>query len=577
VTVGQTASFTVTATGSTPLSYQWQKNAANIAGATAAGYTTPATTTADNGTTFRVVISNTAGTVTSNAATLTVNPVQSSVNVLTYHNDNARTGQNLNETILTPPTVNSTNFGRKGFLSVQGLVDAEPLYVSNVMVGGAMHNVVFVVTELDLVYAFDADTFTQLWQVSVLGVNETPSDNRGCSQVTPEIGITSTPVIDLNAGPHGTIFLVAMSKDAGGNYHQRLHALDLSTGAEQSGSPTTIQATFPNAGGQLTFDPAQYKERASLLLLNSVIHMGWASHCDDAPYNGWVMGYNESTLQQVSVLNFTPNGSDGSVWMSGAGLAADSSANIYFLAANGTFDTTLNASGFPVNGDYGNAFLKLATSGNSLSVADYFTMHNTVSESNQDQDLGSGGALVLPDLKDGAGSTWHLAVGAGKDAIIYVVNRDSMGKFNPNNDNAIYQEITSNGLGSGVFAMPAYFNGTVYYGAVNDSLKAFTITNAKLVTPPSSRSANSFAYPGTTPSVSANGASNGIVWAVENSGGTGILHAYDATNLADELYNSNQAGTRDQFVDNKFVTPMIANGKIYVGTPTGVVVFGLLH
>jgi len=207
-------------------------------------------------------------------------------------------------------------------------------------------------------------------------------------------------------------------------------------------------------------------------------------------------------------------------------------------------------------------------------VADYFTMHNTVAESNVDQDLGSGGALVLPDLTDSLGHTLHLAVGAGKDAIIYIVNRDSMGKFNPTSDN-IYQEITSNGLSAGVFAMPAYFNGTLYYGAV-DSLKAFAIASAQLVTPPSSKTASTFAYPGTTPSISANGTANGIVWAVQNSGGTGILHAYDATNLANELYNSNQAGTRDQFSDNKFITPMIANGKVYVGTPTGVVVFGLL-
>jgi hypothetical protein len=577
VTVGQTATFNVIATGTAPLSYQWQQNGTNITGATAASYTTPPTTTADNGATFQVVISNSAGTVTSNSATLTVNPV-SSINVLTYHNDNARTGQNLNETILTPVTVNSTNFGKKGFLSVQGLVDAEPLYVSNLTISGASHNVVFVVTEHDLVYAFDADSFTQLWQVSVLGPNEVPSDDRGCTQVTPEIGITSTPVIDLNAGPHGAIFVVAMSKDANGNYYQRLHALDITTGAEQSGSPTTIHATFPKATGQVTFDPGQYKERASLLLLNGVIYLSWASHCDYAPYSGWVMGYSESTLQQVSVLNFTPNGSEGAVWMSGAGIAADTLGNIYFLAANGTFDTTLNANGFPVNGDYGNAFMKLATSGNALSVADYFTMHNTVLESNADQDLGSGGALVLPDLQDGLGNTWHLAVGAGKDAIIYVVNRDSMGKFNPSNDNAIYQEVTSNGLGSGgVWAMPAYFNNSIYFGAVRDALKAFTITNARIVTPPASQSAGAFSYPGTTPSISANGTSNGIVWAVEKNGNTGILHAYDASDLANELYNSNQAGTRDQFVDNKFITPMIANGKVYVGTPTGVIVFGLLH
>src|SRR6266850_1944689 len=502
-------------------------------------------------------------------------PTTAQTNVLTYHNDNARTGQNLNEILLTLSNVNATNFGKLGFLSVDGLVDAEPLYVSNLTVAGNQHNLVFVVTEHDSVYAFDADTFAQLWKVTVLGSGETTSDNRSCGQVSPEIGITSTPVIDLNAGPHGTVFVVAMSKDSFGNYHQRLHALDVTTGAELSGSPTTIQATFPNATGQVTFNPKQYKERAGLLLLNGVIYTTWASHCDITPYTGWVIGYSESTLQQASVFNFTPNGSDGSVWMSGAGPAADSLGNIYFLAANGTFDTTLSANGFPVNGDYGNAFIKLSTSGN-LSVADYFTMHNTVAESNVDQDLGSGGALVLPDLTDSLGHTLHLAVGAGKDAIVYIVNRDSMGKFNPTSDN-IYQEITSNGLSGGVFAMPAYFNGTLYYGAVNDSLKAFAIASAQLVTPPSSKTASTFAYPGATPSISANGTANGIVWAVQNSGGTGILHAYDATNLANELYNSNQAGTRDQFSDNKFITPMIANGKVFVGTPTGVIIFGLLN
>jgi hypothetical protein len=268
--------------------------------------------------------------------------------------------------------------------------------------------------------------------------------------------------------------------------------------------------------------------------------------------------------------------------MSGGGLAADNSGNIYFLAANGTFDTTLNASSFPVNGDYGNAFMKLSTGGNSLSVADYFAMHDTVAESTVDLDLGSGGALILPDLKDGSGTTWHLAVGAGKDARIYVVNRDSMGKFNPNNDNAVYQEVISAfscapGVFECVFSTPAYFNNTLYYGAVADYLRAFSIANAKLVAPAASQSSVLFAYPGTTPSISANGTSNGIVWAVEaRTSTTGILHAYDASNLATELYNSAQAGTRDQFVQNKFITPMIANGKVYVGTPTGVIVFGLL-
>ena len=505
----------------------------------------------------------------------------SAVNVLTVHNDNARTGQNLTESILTTSNVNSANFGKLGTLSVDGLVDGEPLYVSNLTVAGSAHNVVFVVTEHASVYAFDADTFSQLWTVSLLGSNETTSDNRMCSQVTPEIGITSTPVIDLTAGAHGTIFAVAMSKDSSGNYHQRLHALDITTGAELTGSPVTIQASFPGTGanssnGNVIFAPAQYLERAGLLLMNHVIYTSWASHCDNQPYTGWLISYNESTLQQASVFNVTPNGGEGAIWMAGAGLAADTLGNIYFLDANGTFDDTLDSSGFPANGDFGNAFLKVSTSGNALAVADYFTMFNTNAESSVDEDLGSGGAMILPDLKDTSGNTWHLAVGAGKDAHIYVVNRDSMGKFNTTTDNAIYQEIDG-GLSGGVFSMPAYFSNTVYFGAVGDSLKAFSIANAKLGASAASKSAISYGYPGASPSISANGTSNGIVWAVQN-GSTGVLHAYDATNLANELYNSNQAANnRDQFSDNKFITPMIANGKVYVGTPNSVVVFGLLQ
>jgi hypothetical protein len=577
VTAGQPATFTVAATGTAPLTYQWFLNG-TAAGTNSNTYTISQTTLGQTGAQIYVMVTNAAGHATSNTVTLTVNAAQtSSVNVLTYHNDVARTGQNLNESILTTANVKSANFGLVGNLSVDAGVDAEPLYVSNLSVGGGVHNVVYVVTENDSVYAFDADTFAQLWHVSVLGANETASDNRGCGQVSPIIGITSTPVIDLSAAAHGEIFLVAMSLDNGGNYHQRLHALDLTTGAEVSGSPTTIQATFPKTSGTTTFDPKQYKERAALLLLNGVIYTTWASHCDAGPYTGWIMGYNETTLQQTSVLDVIPNGSDGAIWMAGDGPAADSSGNIYFLDGNGTFDDTLNSNGFPEHGDYGNAFIKLSTSGNSLSVADYFTMSNTDAESDADQDLGSGGEMLLPDVQDTQQNTWHLAVGAGKDGHIYVVNRDLMGKFNTSNDSAIHQEIDTNGLSGGVWSMPAYFNNVVYYGAVSDHLRAFSIANAKLTTPAISMSATSFGYPGTTPSISANGTSAGIVWAVENNG-SGVLHAYDATNLGTELYNSNQAAnSRDHFADNKFITPMIANGKVYVGTPNSVAVFGLLQ
>ena len=507
-------------------------------------------------------------------------PTPGVVQVLTYHDDNSRSGQNTQETVLTTANVNSTSFGKVGFDTVDGKVDAEPLYVPGVTIGGTSHNVLYVVTEHDSAYAFDADTGTQLWHVSVLGANETTSDPRGCGQVEPEIGITSTPVIDPKAGAHGIIYMVAASKDSSGNYHQRLHALDLTTGAEVSGSPVEITATYPSMGpqssnGQLVFDPKQYNERAGLLLLNGVVYLAYSSHCDIQPYTGWVMGYNENTLAQTSVLNLTPNGSEGSIWQSGAGPAADSSGNIYFLDANGSFDTTLNANGMPANGDYGNAFMKVSTSSNKLTPADYFTMSNTVAESNADEDLGSGGAMLLPDEMDASGTVRHLAVGAGKDANIYVVDRDNMGKFHASG-NTIYQEL-GGALSGQEFGMPAYWNNTVYYGAVGDSIRAYPITQAKLATSPSSKTAHQFPYPGATPSISSNGTSNGILWAVDNSN-PAVLYAYDATDLTKELYDSSQAAAgRDQFgPGNKYITPMIVNGKVYVGMQTGVAVFGLL-
>jgi hypothetical protein len=516
-------------------------------------------------------------------------PPQSSLrvagSVLTQHNDNARTGQYLNETILAPSNVNSARFGLVGKLAVTGSVDAEPLYVSQLPIDGAARNVVFVATEHGMVYAFDADALgPPLWQASVIPPNEKPSDDHNCAQVTPEIGITATPAIDLSAGPNGAIFVVSMSKDAAGNYHHRLHALDLVTRAELNGGPVEIQASSTSLTGPIAFDPGQYEARSALLLANGSLYIGWSSHCDVPPYTGWIMAYAESTLRQTSVLNVTPNGGAGGIWMSGGGMAADPSGNIFLLDGNGTFDASLDAAGMPVMGDFGNAFLKLSTKGNVLRVADYFAMHDTLVNSSQDRDLGSGGLLLLPDLKDDSGKTRHLAVGAGKAdfitgrAIIYVVDRDAMGKFHPDSDRAVYQHVEA-ALGGkdGVFALPAYFNNTVYYGAQGDFLKAFPIAHAKLAERSASHSLTRFTYPGTTPSVSANGPANAIVWAVEAST-PGVLHAYDATNLAHELYNSNQApGGRDQFVENKFITPMIANGKVYVGTPDSVAVFGLLQ
>jgi hypothetical protein len=582
VTAGQAATFSVVATGTAPLSYQWQMNGSSISGATVASYTTPVTTTANSGQQFRVTVTNAFGNVTSNTATLTVNASTggSAIDVVTYHYDNMRTGQNVNEMTLTPANVTVSTFGKLGEFAVDGLVDAQPLLLSNLAIpGGGSKNVVYVVTEHDSIYAFDADSITAsggtaLWHVSALLSGETTSDDRSCTQVTPEIGITSTPVIDRS---RNAIYVVAMSKDSTGSYHQRIHALDLTTGNELFGGPVDVQASYPgtgdnSSGGSVVFDPKQYKERASLLELNGTIYTMWSSHCDHRPYTSWIISYNADTLAQTNILNLVPNGSEGAIWMSGAAPAADASGNIYMIVANGDFDTTLNSQGFPTNGDCGNCFAKI-TSTVPLTLLDYFTPLNTVSESDSDTDFGSGGELLLPDVVDGNGNTRHLAVGSGKDANIYVVDRDNMGKFSGTADN-IYQLITGQ-LSGGVYSKPSYFNGTVYYGANGDAVKAFPIVNGQLATFPSSRSGHTFGYPGATPSISASGTTNGIVWVVENSS-PAVLHAYDATNLSHELYNSTQAsGGKDNFSSNKFITPMVANGRVYVGTSSSVAVFGL--
>jgi hypothetical protein len=501
--------------------------------------------------------------------------------VVTYHNDVARTGRSLNETTLAPATVNATNFGKQTFFNTDGKVDAQPLHLSGVSIPGlGARNVIYVATEHDSVYAFDTASGATLWSVSLLGAGETTSDARGCSQVTPEIGITSTPVIDRTRGPNGAIYVIAMSKTSAGGYVQRLHALDVVLGTELFGGPQTVQATYPgsgagSSGGVVPFDPKQYEERAGLLEVNGRIVTVWTSHCDIDPYTGWVMAFDPATLAGTAVLNLTPNGSRGGLWMAGAGPAADPLGNVYVLDGNGTFDTTLNGAGFPGSGDFGNAFIKLATAG-GLSVADYFATFDTVSASNADTDLGSGGAMVFPDLVDVNGVTRHLAVGAGKDGHIYVVDRDAMGKWNAS-ANQNYQDIAG-ALGGSVFSMPAYFSNTLYYGASGAKLKAFPIVNARVGATASSSTAVSFAYPGTTPGVSASGSVNAIVWAVENKN-PAVLHAYDAANLALELYNSTQAaGGRDGFgAGNKFITPTIVNGHVYVGTPTGVAAFGMLN
>ena len=491
-----------------------------------------------------------------------------STDVLTYHNDSARTGQNLTETVLTPANVNSTTFGLKGILSADGLVDAAPLVVSNLSINGTAHNVVYVATENDSVYAYDADSLALLKQVSLLGSGETAASiTGGCNQVAPLMGITATPVIDRGNGPHGTLFVVAMSQDTNGNAIQRLHALDLVTLGDLTPA-VSIQASTAGSGanasnGMLTFDGRQYKERSALLLSGGLIYTTWASNCDINPYNGWIIAYSEASLAQARVLNLTPNGTQGAIWNTG-GLLDDGAGSLYGLLGNGTFDTQQ---------DYGNAAVRISTAGATLTVADYFTPSNSVTESNGDVDFGSGSPMLLPTLTDASGTSRQLMFAAGKDGRIFLLDRTNLGSFNAS-VNQVYQ-LLSGALPGPMFSAPAYYNGVVYVGGVNAPLQAFALSNAQLPASATSKSATTFSYPGSFPSVSGNGTSNGIVWAVETAG-PAVLHAYNPANLAQEYYNSTQAGSRDSFGSgNKFITPVIANGHVFVGTPSGVAVFGL--
>ena len=509
--------------------------------------------------------------------------VLAQVNVLTYHNDNARTGQNPNETILTLANVNSNSFGKLFSCPVDGQIYGQPLYVANQSITNlGIHNVVFVVTEHDSIYAFDADNNTganalPLWQVSFLnpaaGVTTVPADDLPCDNVSPEIGITSTPVIDTNTG---TIYIEAKTREVAGgvtNYVHRLHALDLSSGAEKFGGPVVIQATVSGTGDgsdgtNVAFDGLHQMNRPGLLLLNGAIYIAYASHCDIGPYHGWIFVYDAQTLQLRTAFNTTPNDGAGGIWQSGAGLSADTAGNIYCLTGNGGFDSS--------GGDYGDSFLKLSLAGTNLNVLDYFTPFNQDILNQVDLDLGSGGAVILPD-EVGSPAHQHLLVGAGKEGKIYLLDRDNLGQFNGDADQAL-QVLPWQYIYEWAFGVPAYFNKTLYYAGAFDVLKTFAFAGGLLLTNPVVKSNTGFGFTGATPSISANGTNNAIVWALQAFGGANsstVLRAYNATNIASELYDSLQAGLRDDAGPTvKFAVPTVANGKVYVGTATGLAVFG---
>jgi hypothetical protein len=507
-----------------------------------------------------------------------------------YRNDNFRTGQNLAESILTPSTVVSPEFGLQFTDTIDGAAYAEPLYVPNVTIPNlGTYNVVYVATENDSVFAFDADNKgPPLWQTSFInpaaGITAIPSSDIGCGDLTPIIGITATPVIDSTTG---TLYVVSAVKLGPGSYQQQLHALDITTGLERANSPVTITATATGTApdgvdGVITFNPLLQQDRPALTLDNGVVYLSFASHCDFQPYHGWILGYDETTLAQVIVYNTTRNGSEGGIWGAGCGPGVDTNGNLISVTANGTFDTIAS----PI--DYGDSFLSLTpgvgTTG-TLSVASFFTPLNELVLADDDLDMGSGGNLLLPDQP---GPNPHLVIGAGKVGTLYLVNRDAMGGFNASMDQMV-QEVS--GQVGGMFSTPAYWQGNIpsvglqnmiYTIGVNDQPKIFVISNGLIQTPPASVAfpALEFGYPGASPVISANGTTGGIMWAINSSawssGGPAVLYAFDATNMKNVLYYSSQVSSDNPGSAVKFTVPTVANGSVYMGTQTQLAVFGLL-
>jgi len=496
-----------------------------------------------------------------------------------HHNDQGTTGQNLNETTLTPANVNQTTFGKLFSYSLDGSAYAQPLYVSNVAIAGGTHNVVYVATEHDTVYAFDADgaATNPFWSVNFTdaanGITTVPYTDLGGGQgpIIPEVGITGTPVI----GPKsGTLYVVAFTKE-NGNYVHRLHALDIATGKERPNSPVVIQPSVAGtgtgtSGGQIAFQSLYQLQRPGLLLLNGMVYVAFGSYDDKGPYHGWIVGYDASSLQQVIAWNDTPNGNKGGIWTSGASLSADAAGNIYAIIGNGTFDAN---NGGP---DYGDSVVKLTPNGNTLTVSDYFTPFDQQTLQANDMDLGSTGFTVLPNQP---GPVAHLGVCSAKSGKIYLLNRDNLGKFQAGSDSQIVQSIPT-ALGSGPndndYSTGTYWQGNVYFIGNGDVVKQFQLSNGQLSVTPFAQGTQQYGYPGANTSVSSNGASGGILWSIE-AGGINILHAYDATDVSKELYNSNQAGARDKFgAAVRFTVPTVINGKVYVAGKTELAAFGLL-
>ena len=480
--------------------------------------------------------------------------LSSHAQIVTSQYNNARTGAIVTETTLTPANVNSAHFGKVFSLKVDGDVYGQPLFLPHVEIPGkGVHNVLYVATEHDSVFAFDADVpSAPLWHVNFLnasaGVTTVPARDVRCPFVRPEIGITPTPVIDVVTG---TIYVLARTKQ-GDRYVQKLHALAVATGAEKFRGPVEIEASG--------FDPLRELPRAALLLVNGQVYLTWGSSCDVGPYHGWVMAYDAKTLAQTAVLNTSPDAEESGIWQSDMGPAADEDGNVYVATGNGKFTA---ASG---GRSYGDSVLKLAR---GLQVLDYFTPYNENALNREDADVGSGGPMVLGKL---------VMVG-GKDGSLYVLDRSRLGKFRAGDNGHAVQVIK---FRDGVYAAPAHWNGHVYVLPSGGNVTSFAVAGAKLVEPPQSVGTQKFGNPGATPAISANGTRNGIVWLIETKTWNGsdrpaVLHAYDAANVSRELYNSEQNAARDRIgLTLRFTIPTVVNGRVYVDAKGSVDVFGLL-
>ncbi len=505
-------------------------------------------------------------------------PLSARAQVTTSQYDNARTGANLRETILTPLNVNVNQFGKLFSLRVDGDIYAQPLYLPQVEIPGkGKHNLVFVATEHDSLYAFDAggQPSTPLWHVSFIDpgkhVDTVPSMDVHCPFITPEVGITSTPVIDPDTG---TLYVLARTKEQR-QYVQRLHALDVATGAEKFGGPVVIRASVQGRKylvlhGQIDFDPLRENPRAALLLANGKVYLTWASSCDVGPYHGWIMAYDARTLAQLAVFNASPDDDQSGIWAGDVGPAADSEGNVFVATGNGKFDA---ASGGP---DYGDSILKLGLTGSGLVVRDFFTPFNQEKLNDADNDLGSGGPLLLPDQP---GPHPHLLILGGKGGTIYVIDRDLMGKFHEGSDSHAVQTLPA---ADSVFGAPAYWNQHVYFLVSNDVLKDYALKDGQLSRQPVAHGDTKFTDPGATPTVSANGSKNAIVWVIETKGWQSpdtraVLRAYDAANVAHELYDSEQNSGRDRAGKTlRFTIPTVVDGRVYVDAKGELDVYGLL-